>query len=127
MTPERPFAPWLARAIATPACHRRAAQTTPGMRRASEVHDPIAYSNHAEDSTDFVQAIVDHVEAGRLRAAIAPCCRRDSARPWKLLGLEEHTLEQASHVTGSSKVALKVNFWRALRSLRTRLESNADV
>jgi RNA polymerase sigma factor (sigma-70 family) len=57
---ERPFAPWL-RAIATrraiDALRRRA------RRVAREVHAPIAYLNHAEDPTDFVQAVIDHAEA----------------------------------------------------------------
>ena len=121
--PSRPFEPWL-RAIAA----RRAidALRRTGRRGAREVHDPIAYLNHAEDPPDFVQEATDRAEAGRLRAAISalPPRQREAV---EILGLREHTLEQASQVTGSSKVALKVNFFRALKSLRARLGSNADV
>ena len=120
---ERPFAPWL-RAIAT----RRAIDALRRHTRcgAREVHVPIAYLNHAEDPTDFVQAVICRAEAGRLRAAIATLPPRQR-KAVEILGLQEHTLEQASNVTGSSKVALKVNFSRALRSLRTRLENNANA
>ncbi len=121
--PSRPFQPWL-RAIAA----RRAIDflRRSGRRGAREVHDPIAYLNHAEDPPDFVQDSADKAEAGRLRAAIStlPPRQREAI---EILGLREHTLEQASLATGSSKVALKVNFFRALKSLRARLGSNADV
>jgi RNA polymerase sigma factor (sigma-70 family) len=121
--PSRPFEPWL-RAIAA----RRAidALRRTGRRSTREVHDEIAYLNHAEDPPDFVQGATDQAEAGRLRAAIStlPPRQREAI---ELIGLREHTLEQASQATGSSKVALKVNFFRALKSLRTRLGSNADV
>ena len=120
---ERPFAPWLW-AIAT----RRAidALRRHARRGAREVHDPIAYLNHADNPTDFVQVAIGHAEARRLRAAIATLPPRQR-RAVEILGLQEHTLEQASHFTGSTKLALKVNFCRALRSLRTRLERNADA
>jgi RNA polymerase sigma factor (sigma-70 family) len=120
---ERPFAPWL-RAIA----QRRAidALRSHARRGAREVHDPIAYMNHAEIPQDLVETIILHVQAGRLRAAVAllPPRQRQAV---ELLGLQEHTLEQASNITGNSKVALKVNFWRALRSLRVKLMANADT
>ena len=121
--PERPFAPWL-RAIAT----RRAIDTLRSRARlgAREVHDPIAYLNYAEDPPDFVGAAVSHAEAGRLRAAIATLPPRQRIAV-EIIGLQEHTLEQASHATGSSKVALKVNLFRALRSLRTKLENDVCV
>jgi RNA polymerase sigma-70 factor (ECF subfamily) len=121
--PTRPFEPWL-RAIAA----RRAidALRRTGRQGAREVQDEIAYLNHAEDPPDFVQDATDRAEAGRLRAAISalPPRQREAV---EILGLREQTLEQASQATGSSKVALKVNFFRALKSLRTRLGSNADV
>jgi RNA polymerase sigma factor (sigma-70 family) len=121
--PRRPFHPWL-RAIAA----RRAidALRRGGRRGAREVHDPIAYLNHAEDPIDFVQDASDQAAAGKLRAAIAtlPPRQREAV---EILGLREHTLEEAARATGNSKGALKVNFFRALQSLRARLGSNADV
>jgi RNA polymerase sigma-70 factor (ECF subfamily) len=121
--PSRPFHPWL-RAIAT----RRAIDSLRrhGRRGAREVHDPIAYLNHAEDGPDFVQDDSNRAEASRLRAAIStlPPRQREAI---EILGLREQSLAEASRDTGSSKVALKVNFFRAIKSLRARLGSNADV
>jgi RNA polymerase sigma factor (sigma-70 family) len=121
--PARPFHPWL-RAIAT----RRAIDSLRrhGRGRAREVHDEIAYLNHAEEPPDFVQDATDRADASRLRRAIAtlPPRQREAV---EILGLREQTLAEASRDTGSSKVALKVNFFRALKSLRARLGSNADV
>jgi RNA polymerase sigma-70 factor (ECF subfamily) len=121
--PARPFLPWL-RAIAA----RRAidALRVHGRRGAREVHDPDAYLNHAEDRPDMYDEAGRHHEAGRLRAAIAtlPPRQREAV---ELIGLNEHSLDQAANATGSSKVALKVNFFRALKSLRTRLGSAPDV
>ena len=65
---ERPFGPWL-RAIAT----RRAIDVLRRHARcgARELHVPIAYLNHAEGPTDFVQAFIFGAEVDRLRIAIA--------------------------------------------------------
>jgi RNA polymerase sigma-70 factor (ECF subfamily) len=121
--PARPFLPWL-RAITV----RRAidALRIHGRRGAREVHDPDAYLNHAEDQPDMFDEASRRYEAGRLRAAIAtlPPRQREAV---EIIGLRENSLEQAAKATGSSKVALKVNFFRALKSLRTRLGSGPDV
>jgi RNA polymerase sigma-70 factor (ECF subfamily) len=121
--PDRPFLPWL-RAIAV----RRAidALRIHGRRGAREVHDPDAYLNHAEDEPDMYDEASRRHEAGRLRAAIAtlPPRQREAI---EIIGLREQSLDQASSATGSSKVALKVNFFRALKSLRSRLGSEPDV
>ncbi len=121
--PARPFHPWL-RAIAS----RRAidALRRHGRKGAREVHDDIAYLNHAEDPPDFAGSETGRAEAGRLRAAIStlPPRQREAV---ELLGLNEKTLAEAAQDTGSTKVALKVNFFRAMKSLRARLGSNADV
>jgi RNA polymerase sigma factor (sigma-70 family) len=121
--PARPFHPWL-RAIAS----RRAidALRRHGRRGAREVHDEMAYLNHAEAPADFVQEETGRAEAGRLRQAIATLPPRQR-EAMEILGLREKTLAEASRDTGSSKVALKVNFFRALKSLRVRLGSDADV
>jgi RNA polymerase sigma-70 factor (ECF subfamily) len=121
--PARPFLPWL-RAITV----RRAidALRSQGRRGAREVHDEEAYLNHAEDRPDVFEAASRQGDAGRLRAAIAtlPPRQREAI---EIIGLRENTLEQASAATGSSKVALKVNFFRALKSLRARLGQEPDV
>ena len=107
-----------------PARHRFAAPPRPARRPRGA--RPIAYLNHAEEGPDFVQDESSRAEASRLRAAIStlPPRQREAI---EILGLREQTLAEASRDTGSSKVALKVNFFRALKSLRTRLGSNADV
>jgi RNA polymerase sigma-70 factor (ECF subfamily) len=121
--PARPFMPWL-RAIAT----RRAIDVlrSQGRRGAREIHDQEAYENHAEPGPDLLEQALRHGDAGRLREAITTLPPRQR-QAVELIGLQEHTLEQASQVTGSTKVALKVNFFRALKSLRARLGSDADV
>jgi RNA polymerase sigma-70 factor (ECF subfamily) len=121
--PARPFQPWL-RAITV----RRSidALRSRGRRGAREVHDPDAYENHPEERPDVFEAASRQGDASRLRAAIAtlPPRQREAI---EIIGLREHSLEQASQATGSSKVALKVNFFRALKSLRTRLGNPDDV
>ncbi len=121
--PARPFLPWL-RAIAT----RRAidALRARGRHGAREVHDPEAYINHAEPGHDLVENAARAGAAGKLRAAISslPPRQREAV---EILGLREHTLDQAARVTGNSKGALKVNFFRALKSLRARMGSDPDV
>ena len=121
--PTRPFMPWL-RAIAT----RRAidALRHHGRHASREVADEKAYLNHPGVEQDFVAEASRRDDAARLRAAIAtlPPRQREAV---EILGLRELSLEQASQTTGHTKVALKVNFFRALKSLRGRLGSDADV
>jgi RNA polymerase sigma-70 factor (ECF subfamily) len=121
--PARPFLPWL-RAIAV----RRAidALRSQGRRGAREVDDEIAYLNHADDRPDVLEEASRIGDAGRLRAAIAtlPPRQREAI---EIIGLREQSLEEASAATGSSKVALKVNFFRALKALRGRLGNEPDV
>jgi RNA polymerase sigma-70 factor (ECF subfamily) len=121
--PARPFLPWL-RAIAA----RRAIDVlrSRSRRGAREIYDPGAYENHAEPGPDLLEQASRHGDAGRLRDAITTLPPRQR-QAVELIGLQEHTLEQASQVTGSTKVALKVNFFRAIRSLRTRLGGDDDV
>jgi len=121
--PARPFLPWL-RAIAV----RRAidALRSQGRRGAREADDEIAYLNHPDDRPDVFEEASRLGDAGRLRAAIAtlPPRQREAI---EIIGLREQSLEEASAATGSSKVALKVNFFRALKSLRGRLGNDPDV
>jgi RNA polymerase sigma-70 factor (ECF subfamily) len=121
--PARPFMPWL-RAIAA----RRAIDSlrSQGRRGAREVHDEAAYLNHPGEEVDFIEQAARQGDAARLREAIAtlPPRQREAV---EILGLREQSLEQAAEATGHSKVALKVNFFRAIRSLRSRMGGNADV
>ena len=121
--PARPFLPWL-RAIA----QRRAidALRSHGRRGGREVHDDIAYLNHADTGPDPDDAAGFAADSQRLRAAIEtlPDGQRQAV---ELLGLQERSLEQAAHDTGRSKGALKVNLHRAIKALRGRLTEGGDA
>jgi RNA polymerase sigma-70 factor (ECF subfamily) len=121
--PARPFLPWL-RAIAA----RRAidALRSHGRRGAREVHDPEAYENHPEDRRDVSELEELAGESARLREAIATLPPRQR-QAMEMIGLQEYSLDQAAAETGASKVALKVNFFRAIQSLRARLKGGGDV
>ena len=115
--PSRPFLPWL-RAIA----QRRAID---GLRRhgrqaVREVHDPIAYESHAQDTAEADDVLDTQSRVQALRASIAtlPPGQRQAA---ERLGLRGQTLEEAAAETGRSKVALKVNLHRAIKALRGKL------
>ncbi len=120
--PSRPFAPWL-RAIIS----RRSIDTMRlhGRQGAREVHDSDAYLNHPGQHDDAEVTMGERADARRLRAAIAtlPSRQRQAV---ELLGLKEHSLEEASRQTGHSKVALKVSLHRAIRSLRDRFGASRD-
>jgi RNA polymerase sigma factor (sigma-70 family) len=121
--PARPFLPWL-RAIAA----RRAidALRSHGRRGVREVHDPDAYENHPEDKPDATAMESLAGESARLREAIATLPPRQK-QAMEMIGLREYSLDQAAAETGASKVALKVNFFRAIQSLRARLKGRGDV
>jgi len=115
--PARPFLPWL-RAIA----QRRAID---GLRRQGrqairEVHDPIAYEGHAEETAEPDDKLDAQSRAQSLRASIAtlPPGQRQAV---ERLGLRGQTLEEAAADTGRTKVALKVNLHRAIKALRGKL------
>ncbi len=121
--PARPFAPWLRAIAARRAIDQLRSRVRHGGR---EVDDPEAYLNHAAPGPDAVDQVAEAGEAGRLRAAIAtlPPRQREAV---ELLGLKEHSLDQAAAATGHTKGALKVNFFRGLRALRGRLGGGGDA
>ncbi|WP_419757631.1 sigma-70 family RNA polymerase sigma factor [Acidisoma sp.] len=121
--PARPFLPWL-RAIA----QRRAID---GLRRhwrqaVREVHDPVAYESHAQETAEADDVLDAQSRALALRASIAglPPGQRQAA---ERLGLQGQTLEEAAAETGRSKVALKVNLHRAIKALRGKLGGPAGA
>lgn len=119
--PARPFLPWL-RAIA----RRRAIDALRREgRRVREVHDPIALDAHPDESGAPGDAL-EAADRGRLlRAAVAslPVSQREAVEH---LSLAERSLDEASALTGRSKVALKVNLHRALKALRQRLAGDRE-
>jgi RNA polymerase sigma-70 factor (ECF subfamily) len=120
--PMRPFLPWL-RAIA----QRRAVDVlrTHIRTAAREVADDDAYLNHPGADAD-ADAGLDRADQARLLAeaiALLPPGQRQAV---EVLALRERSLEEASGLTGRSKVALKVNLHRAIQALRTRLVEGGD-
>ena len=121
--PSRPFLPWL-RAIA----QRRAIDglRQHGRQAVREVHDPIAYEGHAQETPEAGDVLDAQSRARDLRASIAtlPPGQRQAV---ERLGLQGQTLEEAARDTGRSKVALKVNLHRAIKALRGKLGSQGDA
>ncbi len=115
--PAFPFMPWL-RTIAT----RRAIDLlrSSGRRQGRELHSPDRYASHPDPAPTAWQALDGADDGNRLRNAVAglPDGQRQAV---ELLGLQELSLDEASSLTGRTKVALKVNLHRALKSLRVRM------
>jgi RNA polymerase sigma factor (sigma-70 family) len=113
--PTRSFTAWL-RVIA----ERRAVDLLrkTGRHGGREVHAPIAYERHADESAASPRP--SGTEATRLGEAVAglPLRQREAVQ---LLVLQERSLAETAAATGRSRGSLKVNLHRALKSLRTRL------
>jgi RNA polymerase sigma factor (sigma-70 family) len=118
--PSRSYDAWLA-AIAA----RRAIDVLRGQGRRGrrEVHDELAYDNHA-DRDDASAGAERAQEATRLRKAIdtLPPGQREAVEQ---MGLKERTLAEAAERTGRNTGALKVNLHRALKTLRDRLTGDS--
>ena len=115
--PARSFLAWLS-VIA----QRRAIDTLRrhGRSERREVHAPLAYDSHADPGSDAAGGWEQSGRARILTEAIAhlPEGQRDAV---ERLALREQTLAEAAAETGKTTGALKVNFHRALKALRTRL------
>ena len=115
--PARSFTAWL-RVIA----ERRAIDLMrrTGRHATREVHAPIAYELHADDSAAPARAADGTAASGGLAAAVAdlPMRQREAVQ---LLVLQEQSLAETAAATGRSKGSLKVNLHRALKNLRARL------
>ena len=115
--PARSFTAWL-RVIA----ERRAIDLLrrSGRHAAREVHAPLAYENHADES-DAIGRASGGAEAGRgLGSAIAdlPARQREAVQH---LVLQERSLAETAALTGRTTGSLKVNLHRAMKTLRSRL------
>jgi len=121
--PERAFGPWL-QSIAA----RRAVDAWRRHGRASgrEVHDPDAYLAHADAGPGADAQTDAGFQSDALRAAVArlPAGQREAI---ELIGFADQSLEEAARATGRSKGALKVNFHRAIKALRTLMVPAGDV
>jgi RNA polymerase sigma factor (sigma-70 family) len=115
--PARSFTIWL-RVLA----ERRAVDLMrkTGRQAVREVHAPLAYERHADESAASPQSAYGGEAAHRLGEAVAalPSRQREAVQ---LLVLQERSLAETAAATGRSKGSLKVNLHRALKSLRARL------
>jgi RNA polymerase sigma factor (sigma-70 family) len=91
-----------------------------GRHALREVHAPLAYERHADESAASRRAPLGAEVTNRLGDAVAdlPLRQREAVQ---LLVLQERSLAETAAETGRSKGSLKVNLHRALKSLRARL------
>jgi RNA polymerase sigma factor (sigma-70 family) len=115
--PTRSFTAWLA-----VLAERRAVDLLrkAGRHAVREVHAPIAYESHADESAAVRGPAFGAEVSQRLGEAVAdlPLRQREAVQ---LLVLQERSLAETAAATGRSKGSLKVNLHRALKSLRARL------
>ena len=111
--PTRSFTAWL-----TVIAERRAIDLLrkTGRQALREVHAPIAYARHADESV----ATPDPGGDARLGKAVADLPERQREAVQHLV-LQERSLAEAAAATGRSAGSLKVNLHRALKSLRARV------
>ena len=113
--PGRSFTAWLC-AIA----ERRAIDLLRRVRRqdSREVHAPLAFESHADQAADPARGLA---YAARVTRAIAnlPARQREAV---ERIVLEERSLADAAALTQRSKISLKVNLHRALKTLRESIK-----
>ena len=78
------------------------------------------------DTTPMPDAGREQDDRRRLLGAAVASLPAGQRQAVEHLALAERSLEEASALTGRSKVALKVNLHRALKVLRTRLSGDRD-
>jgi RNA polymerase sigma factor (sigma-70 family) len=88
---------------------------------ARELHAPLAYESHADETVDLGAGIERAEKARWIGAAVAelPTRQREAVQH---LVLEEKSLDDAAASTGRSKGSLKVNLHRALNALRLKAD-----
>ena len=117
--PGRSYDAWI-----TAIANRRAIDSlrSRGRRDSRELQNEFALDNHP-DHDDASRATEDEQQASYLREAVAelPPAQREAMEH---LGLREHSLKEASKLTGRKPGALKVNLHRALKTLRERFHGD---
>ena len=116
--PGRSFTAWLC-VIA----ERRAIDLFRRVRRQNlrEVHAPLAFESHADQAADPAWGLAYADVNGIVTRAIAnlPARQRDAVQH---IVLEERSLADVSALTRRSKISLKVNLHRALKTLRDSIK-----
>jgi RNA polymerase sigma-70 factor (ECF subfamily) len=115
--PARSFDTWL-RAIA----RRRAIDVLRRDRRhqVQELYAPIGYENHPDPGRSPEQG-AEHARQTQLLALAMRTLPAGQRQAIDLLALQERSLAEVADETGRTKVALKVNLHRAIRTLRRRM------
>lgn len=115
--PARSFTAWL-RVIA----ERRAIDVLRQVRRNDlrELHAPLAFEAYPDEGADPTRGVAQTEASGRVNEALAalPPSQREAV---ETLVLQEQSLTEAAVTTRRTKVALKVNLHRALKTLRGKL------
>jgi RNA polymerase sigma factor (sigma-70 family) len=115
--PNRSFTAWL-RTIA----QRRAIDglRRGGRREAREVYAPFAYENHSDSSGESAETAFEIDRTEILNSAVKKLAarQRDAVHH---LALQGQSLAQAAIATGRSTGSLRVNWHRALKTLRAQL------
>src|SRR5271154_815046 len=114
--PNRSFTAWL-RTIA----QRRAIDEMrrTGRTGSREAYAPLAYENHSDPSSDPAEAAlqIDHTESLDLAVGKLTAGQREAVTH---LAFRSQSLAQAATATGRSTGALRVDWHRALKSLRAQ-------
>ncbi len=116
--PRRSFEAWL-RVIA----ERRAIDLLRQLsrRRVREVHAPLAYESHPDETADLSAGIEHKEKLAQIGVALVELPQRQRQAVHQLM-LNERSLTEAAALTGRSKGSLKVNLHRALKALRLRTD-----
>jgi RNA polymerase sigma-70 factor (ECF subfamily) len=115
--PARPFNAWL-NAIAV----RRAIDVLrrTGRQSARELHAPIAFESHPDETADPTLSVERSQAVSRLGQALAglPLRQREAVQ---MLVLDDQSVAEAAVATKRSEGSLKVNLHRALKAMRRSL------
>ena len=119
--PRRSFTAWL-----TVISERRAIDLTRRNQRqyAREVHAPIEFEDHADETADPARGIAHADASGTVARALEglPVRQREAVQH---LVLHERSLDEAAALTQRSKGSIKVNLHRALKALRGRMAAGS--
>lgn len=92
-----------------------------GRHNAREIHAPLAYEAYAEPDAEADRGW-ERMDRVKLLGAAISSLGEGQREAVEHLAIREMSLAEAAEATGKTKGALKVNFHRALKALRARLD-----
>lgn len=92
-----------------------------GRHNAREIHAPLAYEAYAEPDAEADRGW-ERTDRAKLLGAAISSLGEGQREAVEHLAIREMSLAEAAAATGKTKGALKVNFHRALKALRARLD-----